>query len=213
MPGGGQALLWQHLFWMWGHPWVYAIVLPAHQHGVAMHCRCCCRRPLVGYAVVALATIMTMVLGFGVWLHHMFATGLPNIALSFFSAVSIHHRYPERRLVVRVACHAYGPAGRSLTRAFLFFAGFIVVFVIGGVSGFMTGAVPVDWQLTDTYFVVGSHSLCSDRLESVRGDGRHLFLVPQDDRPLSPRAPRAVEFLVNVRRLSISAFFRCTFLA
>ena len=76
-PAGGQPLLWQHLFWMFGHPWVYAIVLPAMgmvSDGLPVFCR----RPLVGYTAVALATVATMVLGFGVWVHHMFATGLPG---------------------------------------------------------------------------------------------------------------------------------------
>ena len=88
VPAGGQPLLWQHLFWMFGHPWVYAIVLPAMgmvSDGLPVFCR----RPLVGYTPVALATIATMVLGFGVWVHHMFATGLPSVSLSFFSAASI----------------------------------------------------------------------------------------------------------------------------
>jgi cytochrome c oxidase subunit I len=152
VPGGGQSLLWQHLFWMWGHPWVYAIVLPALSM-VSEALPVCCRRPLVGYAAVALATVLTMVLGFGVWLHHMFATGLPTMALSFFSAVSILIAVPSA--VSLFAWLATIWSGRPVfTTAFLFFAGFLVVFVIGGVSGFMTGSVPVDWQLTDTYFVV-----------------------------------------------------------
>jgi cytochrome c oxidase subunit I+III len=151
-PPTGQPLLWQHLFWMWGHPWVYVIVLPALSM-VSEALPVLCRRPLVGYTAVALATVLTMVLGFGVWLHHMFATGLPNVALAFFSAVSL-------LIVIPSAVSAFSWlatiwTGRPvLNTAFLFFAGFIVVFVIGGVSGFMTGSVPVDWQLTDTYFVV-----------------------------------------------------------
>lgn len=150
--GGGQSLLWQHLFWMWGHPWVYVIVLPSLSM-VSEALPVCCGRPLVGYAAVALATVLTMVLGFGVWLHHMFATGLPDLALSFFSAVSIIIAIPSA--VSLFAWLATIWSGRPVfNTAFLFFAGFIVVFVIGGVSGFMTGAVPVDWQLTDTYFVV-----------------------------------------------------------
>jgi heme/copper-type cytochrome/quinol oxidase subunit 1 len=152
VPGGGQSLLWQHLFWMWGHPWVYAIVLPALSM-VSEALPVCCRRSLVGYAAVALATVLTMVLGFGVWLHHMFATGLPTMALSFFSAVSILIAVPSA--VSLFAWLATIWSGRPVfTTAFLFFVGFLVVFVIGGVSGFMTGSVPVDWQLTDTYFVV-----------------------------------------------------------
>jgi heme/copper-type cytochrome/quinol oxidase subunit 1 len=153
VPAGGQPLLWQHLFWMWGHPWVYVIVLPAISM-VSEALPVLCRRPLVGYTAVALATVLTMVLGFGVWVHHMFATGLPSIALSFFSAVSIIIVIPSA--VSLFAWLATIWTGRPVfTTAFLFFAGFIVVFVIGGVSGFMTGSVPVDWQLTDTYFVVG----------------------------------------------------------
>ena len=153
VPSGGQTLLWQHLFWMWGHPWVYAIVLPAISM-VSDALPVFCRRPLVGYSVVALATILTMVLGFGVWLHHMFATGLPSIALSFFSAVSLLIAIPSAVSVF--AWLATIRTGRPVySTAFLFFCGFIVVFVIGGVSGFMTGAVPVDWELTDTYFIVG----------------------------------------------------------
>lgn len=149
---GGSALLWQHLFWMFGHPWVYAIVLPAMgmvSDGLPVFCR----RPLVGYTAVALATVATMVLGFGVWVHHMFATGLPNISLSFFSAASIIITVPSSVAVFAWLATIW--TGRPVfTTPFLFFASFILLFTMGGLSGFMTGSVPVDWQLTDTYFVV-----------------------------------------------------------
>ncbi|HWC63386.1 MAG TPA: cbb3-type cytochrome c oxidase subunit I [Rhizomicrobium sp.] len=152
VPGGGSALLWQHLFWMFGHPWVYAIVLPAMgmvSDGLPVFCR----RPLVGYTVVALGTVATMVLGFGVWVHHMFATGLPNVSLSFFSAASIVIVVPSAVAVFAWLATIW--TGRPVfTTPFLFFASFILLFTVGGVSGFMTGSVPVDWQLTDTYFVV-----------------------------------------------------------
>ena len=150
--GGGQPLLWQHLFWMFGHPWVYAIVLPA-MGIVSDALPTFCRRPLVGYTAVALATVTTMVLGFGVWVHHMFATGMPPISLSFFSAASFVIVIPSAVAVFAWLATIWTGRPR-FTTAFLFFAGFIVVFVIGGVSGFMTAAVPVDLQLTDTYFVV-----------------------------------------------------------
>jgi cytochrome c oxidase subunit I len=150
--GGGQPLLWQHLFWMFGHPWVYAIVLPA-MGIVSDGLPTFCRRPLVGYTAVALATVTTMVLGFGVWVHHMFATGLPPISLSFFSAASFIIVIPSAVAVFAWIATIW--TGRpQFTTPFLFFAGFVIVFVIGGVSGFMTAAVPVDTQLTDTYFVV-----------------------------------------------------------
>jgi cytochrome c oxidase subunit I len=151
-PAGGSALLWQHLFWMFGHPWVYAIVLPAMgmvSDGLPVFCR----RPLVGYTAVAAATVATMILGFGVWVHHMFATGLPNISLSFFSAASIIITVPSAVGVFAWLATIW--TGKPVfTTPFLFFASFILLFTIGGVSGFMTGSVPVDWQLTDTYFVV-----------------------------------------------------------
>jgi cytochrome c oxidase subunit I len=152
VPAGGQPLLWQHLFWMFGHPWVYAIVLPAMgmvSDGLPVFCR----RPLVGYTAVALATVATMVLGFGVWVHHMFATGLPSVSLSFFSAASIIIAVPSAVGVFAwLATIWYGRP--VFTTAFMFFASFIVLFTIGGVSGYMTGSLPVDWQLTDKYFVV-----------------------------------------------------------
>ena len=150
--GGGQPLLWQHLFWIFGHPWVYAIVLPAMgmvSDGLPVFCR----RPLVGYSLVALATVATMILGFGVWVHHMFATGLPGLGLSFFSGASIMIVLPSAVAVFAWLATIW--LGRPvITTAFLFFSSMILLFVIGGVSGFMTASVPVDWQLTDTYFVV-----------------------------------------------------------
>jgi cytochrome c oxidase subunit I len=151
-PAGGQPLLWQHLFWIFGHPWVYAIVLPAMamvSDGLPIFCR----RPLVGYPLVALSTVATMILGFGVWVHHMFATGLPGLGMSFFSAASIAIVLPSAVAVFAwLATIWYGRP--VVTTAFMFFASTILLFVIGGVSGFMTASVPVDWQLTDTYFVV-----------------------------------------------------------
>ena len=148
----GQPLLWQHLFWMFAHPWVYAIVLPA-MGMVSDGLPTFCRRPLVGYTLVVLATVSTMAFGFGVWVHHMFATGLPNLSLSFFGGASLIITIPS---AVAVMCWtATIWTGRPVvTTAFLFFASMIILFVIGGVSGVATAAVASDWQLTDTYFVV-----------------------------------------------------------
>ncbi|HEV2594741.1 MAG TPA: cytochrome c oxidase subunit I [Sphingomicrobium sp.] len=150
--GGGQPLLWQHLFWAFGHPWVYALVLPS-MGIVSDALPVFCRRPLVGYTAVALATVTTMVIGFGVWVHHMFATGLPTMAISFFSAASIVIAIPSAIAVFAWIATIW--TGRPVFRTpFLFFAGFIILFVIGGVSGFMTASAALDWQLTDTYFIV-----------------------------------------------------------
>jgi cytochrome c oxidase subunit 1/cytochrome c oxidase subunit I+III len=150
--GGGRPLLWQHLFWMFGHPWVYAIVLPA-MGIVSDALPTFCRRPLVGYTAVVLGTVTTMIVGFGVWVHHMFATGLPPMSLSFFSAASMVIAIPSAVSVFAWLATIW--TGRPvITTAFLFFAAFVFLFVVGGVSGVMTAAVPLDWQLTDTYFVV-----------------------------------------------------------
>ncbi|MGN6496192.1 MAG: cytochrome c oxidase subunit I, partial [Tsuneonella sp.] len=149
---GGQPLLWQHLFWLFGHPWVYAIVLPA-MGMVSDGLPTFTRTPLVGYTLVALSTVATMLLGFGVWVHHMFATGLPGLSLAFFSGASIIITVPSAIAVFAWLATIW--LGKPVyTTAFLFFASMILLFVIGGVSGFMTASVPADWQLTDTYFVV-----------------------------------------------------------
>ncbi|WP_031430564.1 cytochrome c oxidase subunit I [Methylomicrobium agile] len=149
---GGKPMLWQHLFWMFGHPWVYVIVLPA-MGIVSDALPTFCRRPLVGYAAVALSTMATMLLGFGVWIHHMFATGLPALAISFFGATSLAISIPSAVAVFAWIATIW--LGRPVFQTpFLFFAGFVLLFVIGGLSGVMTAAVPLDLQLNDTYFVV-----------------------------------------------------------
>jgi cytochrome c oxidase subunit I len=150
---GGQPLLWQHLFWIFGHPWVYAIVLPAMgmvSEGLPVFCR----RPLVGYSLVALATVATMILGFGVWVHHMFATGLPRLGNSFYTAASMVIAIPTGIQIFSWIATLW--LGRPrFTTPLLFVIGFIVVFVVGGLTGVMLASVPLDLQLHDTYFVVG----------------------------------------------------------
>lgn len=149
---GGRPLLWQHLFWMFGHPWVYAIVLPA-MGIVSDALPTFCRRPLVGYAPVAISTMATMLMGFEVWIHHMFATGIPTLALSFFGAASVVITIPSAVAVFAWIATIW--TGRPVFKTpFLYFAAFIFLFVVGGVSGVMTAVVPLDWQLNETYFVV-----------------------------------------------------------
>ncbi|WP_244851159.1 cytochrome c oxidase subunit I [Caballeronia sp. SL2Y3] len=148
----GRPLLWQHLFWMFAHPWVYVVVLPA-MGIVSDALPTFCRRPLVGYAAVAMSTVATMIIGFEVWIHHMFATGIPPLALAFFGAASVLITIPSAVAVFAWIATIW--TGRPVFSVpFLYFASFVLMFVIGGVSGVMTAAVPLDWQLTDTYFVV-----------------------------------------------------------
>ena len=149
---GGNAMLWQHLFWVFGHPWVYIVVLPATGM-LAMVFPTFSRRPMVGHTFVALATVTTGLVGFGVWVHHMFATGLPQLSMSFFGAASITVSIPSAvQIFAWIATMYYGRV--VYTTSMLFALGFIVQFVIGGISGVMTAAVPFDWQVTDTYFIV-----------------------------------------------------------
>ncbi|SAK84305.1 cytochrome c oxidase subunit I [Caballeronia fortuita] len=148
----GRPLLWQHLFWMFAHPWVYVVVLPA-MGIVSDALPTFCRRPLVAYAAVAMATVGTMTVGFEVWIHHMFATGITPLALAFFGAASLLISIPSAVAVFAWVATIW--TGRPVFAVpFLYFASFVLMFVIGGVSGVMTAAVPLDWQLTDTYFVV-----------------------------------------------------------
>ncbi|MFN2571112.1 MAG: cbb3-type cytochrome c oxidase subunit I, partial [Gemmatimonadales bacterium] len=149
---GGQPLLWQHLFWIFGHPWVYIVVLPA-MGIVSDVLPVFCRRPLVGYTYVALATVATGILGFGVWVHHMFATGLPLRSMSFFGGASLLIAIPSAVAVFAWLATIFHGRPRFQT-PFLFMAGFVLLFVVGGVSGVMTAAIPFDWQLTDSYFIV-----------------------------------------------------------
>lgn len=149
---GGAPLLWQQLFWIFGHPWVYVIFLPATGM-VSMILPVFCRRPIVGYVWVALSTVLTGLVGFGVWMHHMFVTGLAKISMGFFSAASM--AISMFTILQVFAWLATLFTGRPVLRTpMLFCLGFLVLLVIGGLSGVMTAVIPYDWQLHDTYFVV-----------------------------------------------------------
>ena len=150
---GGSPMLWQHLFWVFGHPWVYIIILPAT--GMAsMIIPTFSRRPIVGHVYVALATVSTGILGFGVWAHHMFATGMPALSTTFFSAASMGVSIPSGIQIFAWLATIWAARRHVLATPMLFMLGFICLFVIGGISGVMTASVPFDWQATDTYFVV-----------------------------------------------------------
>ena len=149
---GGNTILWQQLFWFFGHPWVYVIFLPATGM-ISMLLPVFCRRPIVGYPYVAAATVLTGVVGFGVWLHHMFAVGMSDITMSFFSAGSM-----TISIFTAVQVFAWIATlwkGKPIATASMHYAlGFIALIVIGGLNGIFTGVIPADWQAHDTYFVV-----------------------------------------------------------
>jgi cytochrome c oxidase subunit 1/cytochrome c oxidase subunit I+III len=149
---GGDPLLWQHLFWFFGHPWVYVVFLPATGM-ISMLLPVYARRPIVGHPLVAASTVLTGVVGMGVWVHHMFAVGMAQMAMSFFSAASMTISLFS---TIQIFCWvATLWTGRPVRTASLLFAlGFIATFVIGGLSGVVTAVIPFDWQVHDTYFVV-----------------------------------------------------------
>ncbi|HYD06661.1 MAG TPA: cytochrome c oxidase subunit I, partial [Reyranella sp.] len=149
---GGDPLLWQHLFWFFGHPEVYIIFLPAAGM-VSMIVPAMAGVPLVGYRLIVVALVATGFFSFGLWVHHMFTTGIPELSLAFFSAASMAVAIPSAMQVFSwIATIA---AGRlRLTVPSLFVLGFLAVFVIGGLTGVMVAMVPFDWQAHDSYFVV-----------------------------------------------------------
>ncbi|CCE10505.1 Cytochrome c oxidase subunit 1 (Cytochrome c oxidase polypeptide I) (Cytochrome aa3 subunit 1) [Bradyrhizobium sp. STM 3843] len=149
---GGDVLLWQHLFWFFGHPEVYIIFLPAVGM-VSTLIATFARRPIFGYLALVMALIATGILAFGLWVHHMFVTGLPRLGESFFTASSMAIAIPAG---IQIFCWiATLWDGRPVFKTpLLFVIGFIVTFVIGGLTGVMVASVPFDTQVHDTYFVV-----------------------------------------------------------
>jgi cytochrome c oxidase subunit I+III len=149
---GGDALLWQHMFWFFGHPEVYIIFLPATGM-VSMIVETFARRPMHGYIAVVLSLIAIGFLAFGLWVHHMFAAGIPELGASFFTAASMLIAVPSG---VQVFCWIGTLwTGRPVMRVpLLFVLGFFFIFVAGGLTGVMVSSVPLDYQLHDTYFVV-----------------------------------------------------------
>lgn len=149
---GGDPLLWQHLFWLFGHPEVYIIFLPAAGM-VSMILPCFCGRPIVGYAWVVAAVIAMGFLSFGLWVHHMFVVGIPLVALGFFSAASMAVAIPTGIQIF--AWIGTLLAGRPrLDVPMYYILGFFVIFVLGGLTGVMLALVPFNWQVHDTHFVV-----------------------------------------------------------
>ncbi|MBV8572422.1 MAG: cytochrome c oxidase subunit I [Acidobacteriaceae bacterium] len=149
---GGDPILYQHVFWFFGHPEVYIIFIPALGFVSAIvvaHAR----REIFGYTAMVLAQIANGFIAFGLWVHHMFATGLPQIGEAYFTASSMMIAITSG---VQIFCWlATLWTGRPrLTTALHFIYGFLVIFVVGGLTGVVLASVPLDWQVHDTYFVV-----------------------------------------------------------
>ncbi len=149
---GGDPVLWQHLFWLFGHPDVYIIFLPAAGL-VSMIVPTMARTPLVGHGWLVVALITTGLVSFALWAHHMFAIGMSHSATAVFSAASLIVAIPAGTQVFAwIATFMRGRA--QLATPTWFILGFFGIFVLGGLTGVMLAVVPFDWQAHDTYFVV-----------------------------------------------------------
>ncbi len=149
---GGDPRLWQHLFWIFGHPEVYILILPAFGL-VSEIIPVFSRKPLFGYAVMVYAIAAIAFLGFGVWVHHMFTTGLGATPTAAFAAATMLIAIPTGVKILNWTATMWGGA-LTFTTPMLFAVGLVSQFVIGGLSGVMHAVVPVDTQQNDTYFVV-----------------------------------------------------------
>jgi cytochrome c oxidase subunit I len=149
---GGNVLLWQHLFWFFGHPEVYIIFIPGTGM-VSMIIATFAGRPVFGYTMIVLSLIATGFLSFGLWVHHMFTTGLPQLGASMFTASSMLIAVPSGLQIFCWLATLWD--GRPIYRTpLLFVLGFFAIFILGGLSGVMVASVPIDMQVHDTYFVV-----------------------------------------------------------
>ncbi|MCC5961970.1 MAG: cytochrome c oxidase subunit I [Rhodobacteraceae bacterium] len=148
---GGDPLLWQHLFWLFGHPEVYIIFLPAA--GVmSMMIPVLCRTTIVGYGAIVAAILALVFLSFGLWVHHMFTVGIPHMALAFFSAASVLVAVPTAVQVFAWIGTMWKGRPR-LVLPMYHILGFFLTFVMGGLTGVMLAIVPFNWQAHDTAFV------------------------------------------------------------
>ncbi|RWO67698.1 MAG: cytochrome c oxidase subunit I [Mesorhizobium sp.] len=192
---GGDPLLWQHLFWIFGHPEVYIIFLPAIAL-MAMIVPTFSQRPIVGYSWIVLAAVGTGFLSFGLWVHHMFATGLPQISLAFFSAASEAVAIPTGvQIFVFIATMLAGRVIFSVPM--LFGAGGLAIFVIGGLTGVMVALVPFDWQAHDTYFIVAHlHYVLIGGMLFPLVAGVYYYYPLINARMLSPRLGRTAFWLM-----------------
>jgi cytochrome c oxidase subunit 1 len=149
---GADPLLWQHLFWIFGHPEVYILILPA-MGVVSEVLPVFTRKPLFGYSVMVFSGIAIGFMGWGVWAHHMFATGLGPVAISAFSLSTMFIAVPTGVKIFNWIATMWGGRIRVHT-PLLFAAGFVAMFTIGGLSGVTHAIVPSDAQQTDTYYIV-----------------------------------------------------------
>ena len=198
VPQNGGAMLWQHLFWFFGHPEVYIVALPFF--GIVTEViPVFSRKPLFGYkGIVVRHAIAITGLSLTVWAHHMFTTGA--VLLPFFSLMTFLIAVPTGIKFFNWIGTMWRGAVTFET-PMLFSLGFLVTFLFGGLTGVILASPPLDFQVSDSYFVVGALPLRAVRDDRLRRLLRHLLLVPEVHRPLPRREARQGAFLDDVRRV------------
>ena len=186
---GGDPVLWQHLFWLFGHPEVYILILPA-MGIVSEILPVFSRKPLFGYPVVVFSGIAIGFMGWGVWAHHMFAVGLGPVANSAFAISTMFIAVPTGVKIFNWIATMWGGDIRFKT-PMLFAIGFVAMFIIGGLSGVTHAVVAADYQQTDTYYIVAHFHYVLFGGAHLRAVRRHLLLVAEDHRPAAERGGQA----------------------
>ncbi|MBZ4689286.1 MAG: Cytochrome c oxidase, subunit [Cereibacter sp.] len=192
---GGDPMLWQHLFWIFGHPEVYIIFLPSIAIA-AMIVPTAARRPIVGYSWIVLSAVGTGFLSFGLWVHHMFTTGLPSMSIGFFSAASEAVVIPTGvQLFAFVATLMVGRV--RMIPPMLWIAGALAIFTAGGLTGVMVAVAPFDWQVHDSYFIVAHlhYTLFGGMIFPVIG-GIYYFYPLITKKMMSPRLSKWAFWLI-----------------
>ncbi len=197
--GGGDPLLWQHFFWIFGHPEVYILILPAF--GIVSEVLpVFSRKPLFGYAAMVFSGVFIAFLGFGVWSHHMFTTGMGPIADTFFSLSTMLIAIPTGVKIFNWMGTMWFGSLQFKTPMY-FAVGFIAMFIIGGLSGVMHSSPPADLQQNDTYFIVAHfHYVLFGGSIFALTAGR-LLLVAQDVRADARRGARQAALLAHADRV------------
>ena len=196
---GGMPILWTHLFWVFGHPEVYILILPA-MGIISEIIPTFSRKPLFGYPIVVFSGACIGFLGFGVWSHHMFTTGMGTMATAAFSMTTMAIAVPTGVKIFNWIGTLWN-GHLSMRTPMMFALGFIWLFMIGGFSGIMHAAAPADAQQHNSYFVVAHFHYVLIGGIPLRAAGRHPLLVPAHVRPQGERVLGKALVLDHLRRL------------
>ena len=196
---GGSPVLYQHVFWFFGHPEVYIMILPA-MGIISEILPVFARKPIFGYKAIALSTVAIGFFSMLVWAHHMFTVGMPTYLNIWFMLASMVIAVPTGMKIFNWLATLWR-GNISLDTPMLFALGFLSIFTIGGLSGIYLAAFPVDWQVTDTYFVVAHFHYVLFGGSDLRDHRRALLLVAEDLRAHALREAREVDVRARLRRL------------